>query len=410
MTSPARGKRLFIISGALNYGAPGRIVEQTGLMAETNGYEVMVAHSSRKQNPSCLPHFAVTSRPQEYIHAIGARLLDRHGLMSSGATRRLVRRIREFGPDIIQVHNIHGYYLDFRVLFRFLASCGVPVVWTLHDCWAFTGRCPHFEYERCMRWQKECHDCLAAPGYTVSPYTDRSQQLYRLKKELFNRIPDLTLVTVSDWQARLLSHSFLAGHDRLTIHNGIDLDVFRPRDASELRRKLGLEGKIVVLGVASPWSERKGLNDFKRIATELPKLFKVVMIGVTREQAKGMPQEIICVPRTENAEELATYYSMADVFVNPTYQDTYPTVNLEAIACGTPVVTYATGGSPEAAGELGRVVDQGDTDALSHEIRDCINHPPTTEQCRRYAEEQFDKEACFRAYINLYDSLLSRKS
>lgn len=413
--------KIFHISGAINYGAPGRIVEQIGLLSQKNGYECLVAHSTRNENPSQLRHYAMTTRWQEVVHALGAKFLDLHGLLSTAQTIALVECIKDFQPDIIHLHNIHGYFCNFKVLFEYLDSVDTPVVWTMHDCWPFTGRCFHFIGVDCDKWKTGCHDCKAEPGYTVSKYYDRSKELYALKKRLFSSVKNLTLVPVSDWQAAFLKDSFLKDCNVHTIHNGVDIEKFRPMNGNRLRDKHKLDGKFVILGVASPWNTRKGLDDFYRLRTMLSDEFAIVMVGLTSKQIEKLPDGIIGIARTESQQELAEYYSMADVFVNLTYLDTFPTTNLEALACGTPVVTYRTGGSPmaicdtacekvEKAGAeyypTGMVVEQGDVEGIIRCIRELKSRPINAAVCRQRAVEHFDKDKCFEEYIRLYESLI----
>lgn len=413
--------RVFHVSGAINYGAPGRIVEQIGLLAEKNGYECLVAHSTRNENPSQLRHYAMTTRWQEVVHALGAKFLDLHGLLSTAQTITLVERIKDYQPDIIHLHNIHGYFCNFKVLFEYLDSVDTPVVWTLHDCWSFTGRCFHFVGVDCYKWKTGCYDCKAEPSYTVSKYYDRSKELYALKKRLFSSVKNLTLVPVSDWQAAFLKDSFLKDCNVHTIHNGVDIEKFIPMNGNRLRDKHKLDGKFVILGVASPWNTRKGLDDFYRIRTMFSDEFAIVMVGLTSKQIEKLPDGIIGIARTESQQELAEYYSMADVFVNLTYLDTFPTTNLEALACGTPVVTYRTGGSPEAICDTacekvekagaeyyptGMVVEQGDVEGIIRCIRELKSRPINAAVCRQRAVEHFDKDKCFEEYIRLYESLI----
>lgn len=400
--------KIFYISGAINFGAPGRIVEQIGLLAQKHGYEVLVAHSSRNENPTQLPHFAITTKYQEVFHAIGAKFLDLHGLLNTKQTKVLVERIKEFKPDIIHLHNIHGYFCNFKILFEYLDSIDTPVVWTMHDCWPFTGRCFHFVGVNCYKWKTGCYDCKAETGYTVSKYVDRSKSLYALKKRLFSSVKNLIIVPVSDWLAAFLKDSFLKNHSIHTIHNGVDLEKFRPMDGNHLRKKHKIEGKFVLLGVASPWNTRKGLDDFFKLNEMLPHDgFTIILVGLKPEQVKKLPEGIIGITRTENQQELAEYYSMADCFVNLTYLDTFPTVNLEALACGTPVLTYQTGGSPEAIDEqTGVVVEQGDLKQVVSALYSMKCKPLSSDLCRKRAEKYFDKNKCFEEYINLYDSLI----
>lgn len=413
--------KIFHISGAINFGAPGRIVEQIGLLSQKNGYECLVAHSTRNENPSQLRHYAMTTRWQEVVHALGAKFLDIHGLLSTAQTIALVERIKDYQPDIIHLHNIHGYFCNFKVLFEYLDSVDTPVVWTMHDCWPFTGRCFHFIGVECDKWKTGCYDCKAEPGYTVSKYYDRSKELYALKKRLFSSVKNLTLVPVSDWQAAFLKDSFLKDCNVHTIHNGVDIEKFRPMNGNRLRDKHKLDGKFVILGVASPWNTRKGLDDFYRLRTMLSDEFAIVMVGLTPKQIEKLPDGIIGIARTESQQELAEYYSMADVFVNLTYLDTFPTTNLEALACGTPVVTYRTGGSPEAICDTacekvekagaeyyptGMVVEQGDVEGMIRCVRELKSRPISAAVCRQRAEVLFDKDKCFEKYIRLYGSLI----
>lgn len=400
--------KIFYISGSINFGAPGRIVEQTGLLARKHGYEVMVAHSTRNENPSLLPHFAVTTKHQEVIHAAGAKFLDLHGLLSTKQTKALVKRIKEYQPDIIHLHNIHGYFCNFKVLFEYLDTIDTPIVWTMHDCWPFTGRCFHFIGADCYKWKTGCHDCKSEAGYTVSKYVDRSKSLYELKKRLFTSVKNMTMVPVSDWQAAFLKDSFLKKCNIHTIHNGVDLEKFKPMGGQRLRDKHQLSGKFVTLGVASPWNTRKGLDDFCKLRVLLSNDFAIILIGLRLEQIEKLPDGIIGISRTESQQELAEYYSMADALVNLTYLDTFPTVNLEALACGTPVITYRTGGSPEAVDEkTGVVVEQGDLKGIVSAAYMMKRDKLSSVACRERAEVLFDKNKCFNRYIMLYDKLVT---
>ena len=414
-------KTLLQIGSSLNCGAPGKIAEQIGLLAMSRGWDVYMAHGVRHSNPSQLKTIPMVTPHEEKVHALYSMLLDRHGLGPAGKTKKLVEWIKVHKPDVIHLHNIHGYFCNFKVLFEYLDSVDTPVVWTMHDCWPFTGRCFHFSGINCDKWKTGCYDCKAEPGYTVSKYYDRSKELYALKKRLFSSVKNLTLVPVSDWQAAFLKDSFLKDCNVYTIHNGVDIEKFRPMNGNRLRDKHKLDGKFVILGVASPWNTRKGLDDFYRLRTMLSDEFAIMMVGLTPKQIEKLPDGIIGIARTESQQELAEYYSMADVFVNLTYLDTFPTTNLEALACGTPVVTYRTGGSPEAIADVaceledktgalryptGMVVEQGDVEGIIRSIRELKSRPINAAVCRQRAEVLFDKEKCFEKYIELYENLL----
>lgn len=304
-------KRLLQIGASLNCGAPGKIAEQIGLLAMSKGWDVYMAHGFRYSNPSQLKTIPLVTPWQEKLHAVRSVLFDGHGLGSSKGTKRLVEWIEENRPDIIHLHNIHGYFCNFKILFEYLDTIKTPVVWTMHDCWPFTGRCFHFESIGCDKWKTGCFDCKAEKGYTVSTFCDRSKQHYELKRRLFSSVENLTMVPVSDWQASFLRASFLKKCPVEVIHNGIDTGKFSPMDGGRIRERYNLQGKYVILGVAAPWNKRKGFEDFIHLRKILPDdKYAIVLVGLKKEQLKEIPSNIIGVTRTESQQELAEYYSM----------------------------------------------------------------------------------------------------
>lgn len=400
--------KLLQIGASLNCGAPGKIAEQIGLLAISKGWDVYMAHGLRYSNPSQLKTIPLVTSWQEKLHAAYSLLFDGHGLASRKETKRLVKWIEENKPDIIHLHNIHGYFCNFKILFEYLDTINTPIVWTMHDCWPFTGRCFHFDGIGCNKWKTGCFDCKAEKGYTVSPLCDRSKQLYELKKRLFSSVENLTMIPVSEWQASFLRESFLKDCHIKVIHNGVDIKNFTPMNESRIRDKYNIQDKFVILGVAAPWNRRKGLDDFIKLSEILSKdQYVIILVGLKENQLKILPSCIIGITRTESQQELAEFYSMADVFCNMTYLDTFPTVNLESLACGTPVITYKTGGSPEAIDEhTGVVVEQGNIEQLVEAIHHLQKNPLSSSDCRKRAEDNFNKDKCFEKYINLYESLL----
>ena len=401
--------KLLQINTALNWSATGKIAEQISSLAKSLGWDCYTAHGARYVlGESVATDISTDFKLNDYLDAATSMLGGRHGLGSKYVTTELIKKVEEISPDIIHLHNIHGYYLNYPILFRYLAQAKSKVVWTLHDCWPMTGHCTHFDEIGCEKWKSQCHDCpLLHAGYK-SLFFDRSRSNYQLKKELFTSVPDMTIVTVSEWLKGKVEESFLKNYPVRVIRNGIDIDVFKPV-TSDLRKKLQIaDGKIVLLGVASAWGKGKGLDEFCELSKN--DSFQVVLIGVSDSVKKRLPDSIIAIKRTTDQKELAAYYTMADVYVNPTHCDSFPTVNLEALACGTPVVTYRTGGSPEAVDEMtGLVVDKGDFEGLVDAINFIHSHkeqyPPT--ECRRRAEHCFDRRNRFRDYIDLYQSVLS---
>lgn len=410
-------KTLLQIGSSLNCGAPGKISEQIGLLAMKQGWNVYMAHGLRHSNPSQLKTIPMVTSNDEKVHALYSMLLDRHGLGPDKKTRQLVEWIRTNKPDVIHLHNIHGYFLNYKTLFEYLITTDIPVVWTLHDCWPLTGHCAYFDSVDCMRWKTGCYDCPLRKDYPTSFFMDRSANNYALKKDLFTKLKQCVMVPVSNWLGDITHESFMGKFPVNVIHNGIDLSIFRPVE-TDLRQRLGIAPeKTVVLGLAAPWVPRKGYNDMIKLSEQAD--FQIVMVGVSQEQQESLPKQIISVTRTSNQQELVEYYNMADVFVNPTYSDNFPTTNLEALACGKPVITYRTGGSPEAIVEgledkvmklfkhpCGIVLEQGDVDGVVHYIRELKNHPIDAAVCRQRAEKYFDKDKCFKTYVELYESLI----
>lgn len=290
------------------------------------------------------------------LHGVYTRLTDKTGFASKKATKRLIKHFYEIKPDIIHLHNIHGYYINLPLLFNYIKKNGIKVVWTLHDCWAFTGHCAFFDMCGCEKWKTGCGGCEQKKTYPASIFLDNSVWNWKKKKELFSD-SDAELVTPCNWLKRLVSQSFPGQYPIHVFYNGIDREVFKPTDDEEIRKKYGLDGRPIILGVASEWTERKGLKDFIALAADMLE-YQFVVVGLTEEQKKELPGSINGIARTENAQELASLYSAASIFFNPTYEDNFPTTNIEALACGTPILTYDTGGSPEAvvSAVVGRVV------------------------------------------------------
>ncbi len=391
----------------------GRIMQEIGDVAMSNGWESYIAYSYGRDGikPSTSKLIPVGNKLDVAWHGLVTRLTDRHGLASERVTRAFIQQIERLQPDIIHIHNIHGYFLNYRVLFDYLSTCNIPVVWTVHDCWLYTGHCYYYSFIGCNKWQMGCVHCPQRKSFPTSWWIDRSRENYRDKKAAFTSLPQdrFTIVPVSHWIKGEMQRSFLKEARFRVIHNGIDTNIFKPYETSEVKSKFQLEGKRVVLGVASIWSEEKGWNDFMRLAERLQEDERLVLVGVNDQQKTLLPKNVLGISRTENIRQLAELYSAADAFVNPTWQDNYPTVNLEAIACGTPVVTYRTGGSIEAVTEnTGIIVEQGDIDGLLQAVRIIGKRGKAYYQqpCRRYALKNFRKEDRYADYLKLYDELV----
>ena len=392
-------------------------MQEIGELAMQNGWESYIAYSKGRDNiKPCLSHLVPVGNKRSVLwHGVMTRLFDRHGLASDKATRQLIDCIKEIQPDIIHIHNIHGYFLNYRILFDYLSQSGIPVIWTVHDCWLYTGHCYYYSFVGCTRWETGCHRCPQQRSFPASWFRDRSRLNYLDKKSAFTSLPvrSTVVVPVSEWICGELSRSFLSGYTMRVIHNGIDTGVFHPCASSEVLSKYGLSGKRVYLGVASIWSKEKGLDDLLRLSRLLSDSEVLVLVGVDAAQLRRLPSRVVGIRRTADVKELACLYSAASVFLNPTWQDNYPTVNLEAISCGTPVATYRTGGSVEAVAEgTGLVVEQGDVPGLLSAARALSDRGQAhnAQLCRAYALRHFRKEDRYSDYISLYNELLSETS
>lgn len=378
-----------------------------------------------KQRAVCVGEKCILAFPDSEANArtddddlvFGRRLLKRitayaeiitglNGCLSAFSTLKLLCKINAAAPSVIHLHNLHGSYINLPLLFRYIKKKKIPVVWTLHDCWSFTGCCPYFDMVGCDKWQTGCRSCAQYREYPKSLF-DNSRFMYRLKRKWFTGVDNMTLVTPSDWLADLARRSFLKDYPVKTINNGIDLSVFKP-SSSDFRLEHGIGSKHIVLGVAFDWGRRKGLDVFIELARRLNgERYQIVLVGTDDKTDRQLPNNIISIHRTENQAQLAEIYSAADVFVNPTREENFPTVNMEALACGAPVITFETGGSPEILdATCGSVVPRDDVDAMEKEIlRVCEAAPYSKAACTARAR-RFDRDARFDEYIELYRELV----
>ncbi len=363
-------------------------------------------HRHIRLTPPIETHGFFGSRFENAVHTGLGQFTGLNGYFSHFGTRALIRECKKFNPDIIHLHNLHTFCINFPMLFRYIKKHNIPVVWTLHDCWSFTGHCPHFVMAGCDKWKTECHHCPQLATYPKSR-VENTRMAYKLKKKWFLGVQNMTLVTPSAWLADLTRDSFLKNYPVKVIHNGIDLSVFQPTEG-DFRQKHGLQNKKVLLGVAAGWGERKGLDVLEDLANRLDDTYRIVLVGMSKTK-ENLPDKIIPIRRTENQKELAEIYTAADLLVNPTREDTFPTVNLEALACGTPVLTFKTGGSPECIDEsCGSVVNVNDVDAMEQEIiRICEEKPYSSENCLARAA-QFNMYDRFEEYVELYREITKK--
>lgn len=396
--------KLLQINVSANWGSTGRIAEQIGLLAMKEGWESYIAYG-RYCNPSKSKLIKIGNKIDVYKHYIENLLFDNEGLASKRATQILIGEIKKIQPDIIQIHNIHDHYLNYPILFKYLNNLDIPVIWTQHDCWSYTGGCTYYSIKHCLNWEKGCTNCCRRKGLL----DDKSTKHYNLKKSLFNSLKNLTIVPVSEWLTKEITRSFLSNKNIYTILNGVDLNTFKQINASKIRNEYNLGNDIILLGVASVWHKRKGLGDYLKLAQYLKSNEKIVLVGLNKQQSKNLPPNVIAIPRTQNINNLVALYNEASIVLNLSYEETFGLTTVEGLACGTPSIVYDSTASPELiTPETGRIVKKGNIKGVYNAINEIltIGKLNMSEACRLRATEKYDQNKCFNSYIQLYNSLL----
>ncbi len=397
---------LLQISIEANVCSVGKIEQQISDLVLKEGWGSYMTYS-RGYQPGAAETIKIGSMADVYWHVLMTRLFDRQGLHSKTATKKLIKQIKDINPDVIHLHQVHGYFLNIQILFDFLKDFGKPVVWTFHDCWAFTGHCAHFVGADCNKWKTGCYKCPLIHDYPAS-YSDRSQKNYLLKRELFTSVPNLHIVTVSRWLENLARQSFFKDCDIKTIYNGINTDIFKETDCSQLRERLNVNGKKILLAAATIWNEQKGLNDYIKLSGLLPNDFVIVLVGSKGNVDVSLPSNIISLPKTNSQSELAAYYTMADVILNLSYAETFGLTTVEGMACGTPGIVYKSTASPELVSEdTGFIVEPGNVQGVLNSTIEIIKKGKDyyRNKCRKRVIDCFDEKQYIK-YVELYESLL----
>lgn len=389
------------------------------LSTGSNVYELNQAF--RQQGHTCIAAYSVgtvQNEAEEYLigsllgqkcHALLSRALGMQGYFSSYATRRLLRKMDDFGPDVVVLNNLHANYINLPMLLRYLAKKDIPTVAVLHDCWFYTGKCCYYTAAGCDKWKTQCGNCPTLRQHNKSWFFDFTKKMHKDRKKLFASIPRLGVVAVSDWLLDQAKQSpvFLNAKQLTRIHNWIDTEQFSPVDGSAVRKKLNLEGESVLLAVAAAWEPRKGLTALLKIAENLREDERLVLIGRLDNEI-SLPDDVIHLQRTDSREELVAYYSMADVFLQPSMEETFGKVTAEALSCGTPVVCFDSTANPELVGEnCGSVVAAGDAEEMLLEARKILENGKEyyTHSCRTFAEDMFNTDKIFAQYFRLFQSL-----
>jgi len=401
-----RHLKVLQINSVSDKGSTGQIVKNIHKLLLSKKFESIIAYGRESLIDHEEKNYKIGNTFDMYNHVFLTRVLDLHGFASRKATKKFIEFIQNEMPDIIHLHNIHGYYLNIEELFQFIKKEEIPVVWTLHDCWPFTGHCAYFDYSNCKKWIEGCNSCPEKNSYPKSIGIDNSRQNYLKKQKLFNGVHDMTIVTPSKWLSSTLRKSYLKEYTSVVINNGINLDVFRPV-LGKFKEKRNIKSKKIILGVASVWDRRKGLNYFIDLSKVLNENEVIVLIGLDSKQIKNLPYNIIGIERTNNVEELVEIYSSSDVFFNPTLEDNFPTTNLEALACGLPVATFDTGGSIEPVNNLnGVIIKDRQAEKIIGSLRKAMDL--NKEDCIK-SSRQYKSEDKFNEYIDLYKEIMKRK-
>jgi glycosyltransferase involved in cell wall biosynthesis len=393
------------INSTANFGSTGRIAEDLGKSIITEGGESIIAFG-RKNNESKSKLIKIGSKADQFIHLLYTRIFDSHGFHSTNATYKLIEEIKKINPDVIHLHNIHGYYLNVEVLFSFLKKNKKPVIWTLHDCWSYTGHCCYYERVGCEKWKIECNNCPLQFLYPESKVFDNSRRNFIKKKSIFNGVENLTLVTVSKWLESQVRQSYLNRYPLMTIYNGIDNNIFKSKNQTALKKKFGYLEKKIALGVANEWSEGKGLKTFIEISNSMMDNVIIILVGLNDKQINSLPNNVIGIKRTKNTSELADYYSMADVFVTPSIAETFGLVVAEALSCGTPCIVNNSSALPELVDESVGYVVSNSVEEYVKAINKILSEPK-----ENYAITTLEKAKEFNLDLHLksYNKLYQQK-
>jgi glycosyltransferase involved in cell wall biosynthesis len=404
------GIKILRITTEINRSSIGRTTEQIGRLVINEGWKSYIAYG-RTGGKSESNIIRIGNRLSVYWHVFLTRFFDMHGYGSVRATKSFIKRINKIRPNIIHLHDIHGYYINLKILFKYLSESKIPVVWTQHDCWAFTGHCTHYTEAKCFKWRSECNNCPQKFAYPKSFLMDGSRRNFYLKKKLFSSINNLVVVAVSDWMREQISESFLNRYPTIRIYNGIDTEVFKPMPEcqKEIKDKYKLGNTIVLMAFATAWGTRKGLNDFYKLRKELGEKYTIVLVGLPKSAQAQLPVGIVGIERTDNLEELVKLYSAASIILNLSSEESFGKTTPEGLACGIPGIVYNSTASPELINEhTGRVVCKGDIKGIVNAINDILSWDgeETMLNCRKRACQLFHKDKNLSQYISLYKSIL----
>lgn len=391
--------KILMINSVCGIGSTGRICTDIAEELENLGHEVKIAYGRGSVSEKYSKYAVkIGSNFGIKLHALKTRFFDKTGFGSKRATKKFINWVKEYNPDIIHLHNIHGYYIHIGILFKYLKTCGKKIIWTLHDCWAYTGHCAHFTAVNCEKYKTQCQKCILKKEYPGSLFYDNSKSNYLKKKELFCGIPNMTLVTPSFWLTEVTKGGFLKEYPIKVIQNGLDFSIFKPTE-SDFRERFGLKDKKILLGVANVWGKRKGLEDFIKLSFMIDDSYKIILVGLSEKQIATLPKSIFAIPRTDSVKSLCEVYTAADIFINPSTEETMGLVTVEALACGTPVIVYNKTAVPEVVDSTCGIVLKENTpeeifenlEGFEFDSDDCIKHA-----------KLYDKKIKYKEYLKIY--------
>lgn len=398
--------KIVLINTVCATGSTGKIAASLYQLAEASDMTPYFAYG-RNTAPDFMRSYKIGNPLDFCSHVMVNFMRGKSGFGSKISTKKFLSWLDKINPDILHLHNLHGFFIHVGYLFDYIKAHNIAIVWTLHDCWGFTGQCAHFDFAKCEKWMIECEHCpIFRSNYPYSLFKDNSRQNYFSKREAFTHVDNLIITTPSNWLAEKVRQSFLKEYPIKVIPNGINLNVFRPYPCNR-----GKKNKII-LGVANVWDQRKGLDTFVQLSNMFDKTYQIMLVGLTSAQKKHIERKtkgtIITMGRTRNQNELASIYSNAYVFLNPTLEDNFPTTNLEALACGTPVITYNTGGSPECiTSNCGLIVEKGNITALYNAVLSLEQRMDITASSCRERALSYNQDILFQEYISLYKRIFT---
>lgn len=397
--------KLLQINAVYGYGSTGVIVKDIHEMCLESGIDSYVAYSTSSDNDINIKNgYKIGNVLGKKIHALLGRINGQQAYFSSFATRKFLKYIDEISPDIVHLHNLHSNYINLNMLLKYLAEKDIATVLTLHDCWFFTGGCFHYTEAKCFKWKEKCGNCPKKHTDTPAYCLDLSRKIQSDREKYFSQIKKLTTVGVSDWIASEAKQTFLGKSDVRRIYNGVDLDFFK-NTPSDMRTELGIdEDKFVVLAMANKWLLPVNADAFKYVTSKLPENAVMLMVGCSEEQKQSLPPNVIGIDFIKEREKLRNVYSLSDVFINCTREDSLPFVNFETQACGLPVITYGNTGAKETVdGYSSFSVNDGDYHTLSDKLLELIeNHTISEKICSQFIVEEFDMNKNYQKYIDLY--------